>query len=71
MANGKEEKASKIGKSCTMQVGSNFRYLCIIYASVSNSWAESFISKIVAIAKREGTSNIEQLSLEDNFKCVN
>lgn len=46
-----------------MQVESNDRCLCIIYTSVVNSCAESFISEIATIAKMERTSNIEEHSL--------
>ena len=38
-------------------------FVCIIYTSVLNSCAESFISKIMDITKMDRTSNIEQHSL--------
>lgn len=48
-----------------MELESNGSCLCIIYTSVSNSCAESFISEIAAISKMERTSNIEQHSLKE------
>lgn len=38
-------------------------FVCIIYTTVLNSCAESFISNVVDITKMERTSNIEQHSL--------
>lgn len=46
-----------------MEIESNGGFLFIIYTSVLNSCAESFISEIAAIAKMERASNIEQHSL--------